>query len=440
MPQAGGTPREILEDVLSADWSRDGQTLAAIQAAVGEYQIHFPTGNPIYTSTNKLGHLRFSPGGDRLAFIEYALVSDETGVVKAIDLHGTTTTVSRSFHQIRDLSWSPDGREILVSASEQARDARIHAISLAGSHRLLMHVPGPVFVHDVAPDGRALVTHGSARARILWSSGNEQREVSWLDWSTVADISADGTTVLFYEWGQAVKGEPTVFLRSSNGADAVGLGDGKALALSPDKRWALALQESPKPHLVLLPTGAGTSRQLSAGELTDLYWARWFPDGRRLLVVGEDDKGAPGSYVQEIESGQISPIAEKGLLAVLVAPDGTRVLVNDPLEGFLIWPVGNGEPQRLSALDPKHWPIQWSADGKFLYTRRTEGTSVRIHRFNLATGRSDLVKELAPHEGDGVVGVSDGRGELAITPDGTTAVFTYWTFVRDLFLVEPLWP
>jgi hypothetical protein len=50
------------------------------------------------------------------------------------------------------------------------------------------------------------------------------------------------------------------------------------------------------------------------------------------------------------------------------------------------------------------------------------------------------VKELAPHEGDGVVGVSDGRGELAITPDGTTAVFTYWTFVRDLFLVEPLWP
>jgi hypothetical protein len=61
-----------------------------------------------------------------------------------------------------------------------------------------------------------------------------------------------------------------------------------------------------------------------------------------------------------------------------------------------------------------------------------------MHRFNIATGKSDLLKELAPQDPSGVVGVADGRGELAVTPDGKTYVFTYWSFLRDLFLVERL--
>ena len=63
---------------------------------------------------------------------------------------------------------------------------------------------------------------------------------------------------------------------------------------------------------------------------------------------------------------------------------------------------------------------------------------VRMYRFNLATGQRDLLKELAPPDASGVVGVADGRGELAVTPDGKSYVFTFWTFLRDLFLVEGL--
>ena len=51
-----------------------------------------------------------------------------------------------------------------------------------------------------------------------------------------------------------------------------------------------------------------------------------------------------------------------------------------------------------------------------------------------------MVKELKPADQAGVVGIADGRGELAMTPDGETFLFTYWTFIRNLYLVEGLSP
>ena len=92
---------------------------------------------------------------------------------------------------------------------------------------------------------------------MVWSRAGKDQEVSWLDWSTVADLSADGKTVLFYEWGEGVGAAPVVYVRKVDGSDAVRLGPGKALALSRDGQWALALQETSTPQLVLLPTGTG---------------------------------------------------------------------------------------------------------------------------------------------------------------------------------------
>jgi Tol biopolymer transport system component len=438
MPFGGGAPRSLLENVVSADWAPDGRELAAIQVADGEYRIQFPIGTQLYATNSKLRALAFSPQGDRLAFIEHSLVSEEAGALKVVDLRGRVTTISGGWKTIREVVWSPAGDEIWVSASERGRPGSVYAVSLSGVRRLILHAPGSIGLMDLAADRRALVVHGLARAHMIWSSGTEERDLSWLDWSTVADLSADGKTVLFYEWGQAVGATPVVYARNVDGADAVRLGEGKALALSPDGRWALAVQEAPKPQLVMLPTGAGESRPLPAGGLTDFYWAKWFPDAHRLLVVGSGPDGIPRSYVQHTDTGRLDPIAEKGMLAVLVAPDGRRILVSDPLGGYLVWPLDGGQPLALDALDPQDRPIQWSTDGRFLYVRGPEEAVVRMYRFNLATGQREVVKELAPQDSSGVVGVANGRGELAVTPDGKTYVFTFWTFLRDLFLVEGL--
>jgi eukaryotic-like serine/threonine-protein kinase len=434
----GGAPRDLLENVISADWAPDGRTLAAVQVADGEYRLHYPVGKLLYATSGRLGYMKFSPRGDRIAMVEYPVLSDESGFIRVVDLAGKATTVASGWRTIRGLDWSPAGNEIWVSASESGKTCSIYAVSLAGTRRLILHTPGDTNLYDVAPDNRVLLAHGMPRTHMIWSGAKGQRELSWLDWSTVADLSADGKTVLFYEWGQAVGATPVVYIRNVDGSDAIRLGEGKALALSPDRRWALALQETSQSRLVLLPTGTGDSRSLPAGRLTDFYWAKWFPDGKRLLVVGAGPDGAPGSYIQEIDTGRLEPIAEKGMLASMVSPDGRRLLVGDPLEGFLLWPLDGSKPTVVQGLGRDERPIQWSADGRYLYLKGPEDTVIRIYRFDLATARRELLREFVPRDPSGVIGVASGRSELAMSQDGSDYVFTYWAAVRYLFLAEGL--
>jgi Tol biopolymer transport system component len=433
MPLAGGAPRDVLEDVVSADWTPDGQELAAIQITAGEYQLKFPIKKTLYQTQGKLGWLAFSPRGDRLAFIEYPLISDEAGALKIVDLAGRVTTLASGWRTVRGVQWSSSGDEVWVTASDHGRLCSLYSVSLNGSKRLLFHAPGDLMLLDLFTDHRALLATTEPRTHMIWS-GTDERDVSWFDWSTAADLSEDGTTILFYEWGEGVGASPHVYVRNVDGSDAVRLGSGKALALSRDGRWALALQEGPAPRLVAMPTGAGESKQLPTEGFTDFWWARWFGDGRRILLVASGPDAIPRSYVQDVETGKLDPIAEPGMLAVLPSPDGEKVLIGDPLGSYLIWPLDGSKPATVEGLDSEDRPIQWSPDGQFLYVRRAEGVALNIYRHNLRTGQQQLWKTLKPADPAGIIGVGSGRGELAMTPDGRGYVFTYWKAIRSLFL------
>jgi Tol biopolymer transport system component len=183
-----------------------------------------------------------------------------------------------------------------------------------------------------------------------------------------------------------------------------------------------------------MPTGAGENRPLPAEGLTDFYWARWFPDGRRILVVASDADATPRSYIQDFETGKLDPIAEKGMLAVLPSPDGRSILIGDPLGSYLLWPLDGGKPLPIEGLTSEDWPIQWSPDGRFLYLRRADGGVLKVYRYRLANGERQLWKTLVPRDPAGIIGIASGRGELAMTPDGRGYVFTYWKAIRSLFL------
>ncbi len=87
-PFAGGSPREVLEDVAWADWDSNGE-LAVVHHAQGSDRIEFPIGHVLYQSKGGwISHLRFSPQGDRIAFMDHPALSDDGGSVGLIDLEG----------------------------------------------------------------------------------------------------------------------------------------------------------------------------------------------------------------------------------------------------------------------------------------------------------------------------------------------------------------
>jgi hypothetical protein len=70
VPLAGGTPREVANDVLAADWGADDREMAVIRQVGGKYRVEFPHGKVLYESTHPLGYLRIAPHNNAVAFVD----------------------------------------------------------------------------------------------------------------------------------------------------------------------------------------------------------------------------------------------------------------------------------------------------------------------------------------------------------------------------------
>jgi hypothetical protein len=133
----------------------------------------------------------------------------------------------------------------------------------------LFEVPG-IFarIEDISDDGKMLINQGSDHTTMVVLEGQSPPKVldSRFAWTTSVDISADGKTLLCDDWGyegsDPLYEENTVYLRKLDGSQPLRIGTGKALALSPDGKWALALQTTGQQQLILLPISSGTPRTL----------------------------------------------------------------------------------------------------------------------------------------------------------------------------------
>jgi WD40 repeat protein len=291
-------------------------------------------------------------------------------------------------------------------------------------------------LQEISRDGRVLVLEGTPRSRIVWQppDGSAQRDLSWLDWSTAADISADGKKLLFYEWGEGVGGNPTVYLRDTDGGDAIRLGEGRALTLSPDGKLALALRGTP-PRLVLLPTGPGEEKPLPSSGLVEYYSAAWFPDGRRILLVAAGSDLQPRCYIQDVDGGAARAIDDETVQSALVSPDGKLLAVGADGD-FQLRPPDGGEPRPIRGPLLGDELIQWSSDGRFLFLRRPNDSAIEFFRLDLSTGRIEPWKSIGAADPVGLIGFQPASVHL--TPDGRSFVYTYWKVLTELYLVDGL--
>ena len=85
LPLNGGAPRELIDNVISADWSPDGTQLAVARFANGKCFVEFPIGKTIYETIGSITDVRVSPRADAIAFMEHRNPSDDRGFALIID-------------------------------------------------------------------------------------------------------------------------------------------------------------------------------------------------------------------------------------------------------------------------------------------------------------------------------------------------------------------
>jgi len=439
MPLAGTVPRELVEDADYADWNPDGKDFLVVRGLGGRYRLEYPVGNVLYDTAGWISHPRFSPKGDRIAFLDHPTLGNNDGSVAMIDLARHKTTLAADWKSLKGLTWSPSGEEIWFSAST-SRSEVVRAVTLSGKQRVVLQTPGGAQIQDISRDGRVLLFRQSPRSKIIFREPGSvsDRSFSWFDWSTGADLSSDGGTMLFYEWGQGAGGVHTVYSRKTAGGDAGRLGEGKAMALSRDGRWVLALKAGPPQELDLLPSGAGESKVLPRSGIQEYYSAAWFPDQKSILIAGERADHAPRSFIQDVDGGEARPVTAAGVRATLISPDGKWLAAYGPRDDYFLVPVGGGEPRPIRGLDPRDELIEWSADGNFLYVRGSDETAVQIYRIDLSTGLRKWWQTLEVPDQAGFVGIEKGPGAIRMTPDGKSFMYTYWQAFGELYIVEGL--
>jgi Tol biopolymer transport system component len=390
-------------------------------------------------TTGWISHLRFSPQGNRIAFLNHPRIGNNDGSVEVVDLSGHKTTLAADRKGLKGMAWSPSGDELWFSSSAN-RSPVLSAVTLSGKERVVLQTPGWTEIMDIAPDGRVLLLRQNPRTNIIYRSPgvSNGRSLSWFDWSTSADLSSDGKTLLFYEWGEASGGLPIVYKRDTEGREAVRLGEGKALALSPDQKWVLALKAGSPQQLILLPTGAGESKALPRSGVEDYYSGSWFPDGKKILFAGETSDHMPRSFVQDVDGGEARVIATVGMRATLVSPDGKRLAAYGPRADYYLVPADGGSPEPIHGTEFGDELIQWSDDGRFLYVRSIDESVVKLFRIDLLSGRREPWRTLEVPDNVGFIGLETGPGATRVTPDGKSSIYTFWQARGELYIAEGL--
>jgi eukaryotic-like serine/threonine-protein kinase len=427
VPFSGGAPRALAENVSDADWTPDGKNLAAIRRAGGNYVIEYPIGHAIYQTTNGIGGLRVSPKDDAVAYFEYD--ADKRSLV-LLRRNGERKVLSPGWTYASRTAWTPDGSEIWFSAARGGNDYPIWAVDLSGHQRLIERVPGRLYVEDIGKDGRVLVEHDFSRAGTAYRGPGDSsdRDLSWLDQTALTAISPDGSHIVFSETGEAAGGHRFVYLRDTNGGDAIRLGEGRPVALSADGKSVLALAEE-EGKLIVLPTGAGQPRTIAGpGKLYEA--AVILGDGRILCWAQEAGKGSR-LYLQDgVTWKPVSPEygdSRAGFQAVL-SPNGDQVAARHGRD-LLIVSTTTGDVRTA-----KNWPAAdiagWTADGRGLYAAASHGDYFDVVRWDIGTERAEPWKRIDIRQGATLW--------ARITPDGRHYAYTYQATSADAFVVMGL--
>ncbi len=434
-PLAGGSPREILEDVRWADWGPRGE-LAVVHHAEGRDRIEYPIGHVLYQSNGWISHLRLSPQTDEMAFIDHPSLWDDRGHVDVMDVKGHVRVLTQEYDSADGLAWRPKSKEIWFSAAATGYTRSLLAVTISGSTRTVLVLPSGITLQDMAPDGRVLVSLDAERLAMATSlRGEKALDISWHDWDIAKDISRDGQSILFEDASEAAPPDYSVALRRLDGTSPITLGEGSAGGLSPDGKWAIAILTGTPGRITLYPVGAGQPRPIPVSGLERINngISHFLADGKRITINGNEPGHGVRCYLVDINNGKLTPVTPEGVTGGLVSPDGKYILANDP--NIAVYPIaGGGAPHAIPGLEPEFVPLQWSEDNSSVYGYRPGQIPTKVFKVNLKTGEKTVIQELQPDTNAGLVVIKP----VIVSHDGTRFAYSYYQVLSELYVISGL--
>jgi len=435
-PLGGSAPRELMENVVDADWGPDGNELAVIDRSNDKWRLQYPMGKVLLEGEGWMSDMRVSPDGKQVALFRHPPNVDDRGDLVVVDGPGQLQTLSTGWESLEGLAWAPSGKEIWFSAAESGEQWCIHAVSLSGKQRTVYCGTAPTRILDIASSGRALVSTEESRGTMTMveHGSNQERDLSWLSYSWGPRLSRDGSEMLFTDLSEESGNDYSVYVRKSDGSPAVRLtGGGYATDITPDGKWAMViLPDDPAARLQIVPVGPGQARVLHWDGIQP-RWAQWFPDGHRILLLANQAGQAEAVYLTDVDGSIPKRLSPGAPPWGAVAPDEQSWIVVQN-GSFVIRSMSDGSSKPIPGIQAEEFPIGW-ADSKHIFVQATIATGLMIYKVDVESGQRELWQMITPKD---ATGLRPMNTPIAITPDGRWMAFGSRTQLGQLYRSDTL--
>jgi serine/threonine protein kinase len=437
-PILGGTPRQLMEGVATADWMPDGKSLAIVRLQESQNIMEFPAGNEVYKTGGWTSKIRVSRNGKMLAFADHPLFGDDTGTVAVIDASGNKKTLTKEFSSLEGVAWSVNDSEIWFCSSEvNSAERSLQAVSLDGQQRVVFRGPSSLSLLDISPSGKVLISRDSRRreARLLREDGTEQA-ISWLNWCFPVDLTADGTQLLFVEQGGGDLYEACVC--DTKGSPPLKLGRYLACEFSPDETYVLAVQGFPVTTIHLLPVKLGTEQSIPLGDFQCSYVT--YKDKNTVLALGSFNNESPSIHTVGV-GRPIQPLNIKGpeiptfWVRNPISPDGKWLAGWDAERKLRIYSLEENVSRAVPGAIKGEVSVLWSKDGSKIFTYSPGTLSIAVYCTDLNSGEKTLWKQIHPSDPSGVHG---GLGPLLLSEDLNIYVYSFRRILAELYMADGL--
>ena len=439
--------RTVLEHVRDADFLPDG-TLAVVRRVAGKDRLEVPQGTVVFETPGYISHVRVSPDGARVGFLEHPLYGDDRGFV-AVYEKGQVRRVSVEYGGIEGLAWTRDGNELWTGGGNEAvwKLVAVDSHAAVPKARDVYTVPTNVVVYDIDDKGRVLLSSSEVNGSLRGAPADgRERDLSWHGWTLPGAISRDGR-MLLSTMADSKNPNYEVLLRPMDGGSAVTIGAGRAQELSPDGKWALSILPSEPRRVVLLPTGAGESRQLDIGSL-DPTGAVFVPPGSLTVVVVGVRNAVPGIAIVDLRSGTRIDLAlpmlrgrvlgGRRFMPTYASPDGSLLAIATDDGKVLAWkltPNPATEPRELASLADNEVFAGWTTDPSRIYVAVWDGLKVHVDSLDISSGRRTTVRTVTMDDAAGMLMTSP---DLLLSADAKAYVVGYTRMLSTLYLVTGL--